>query len=123
MEAGGRLVLIHKISMMDEAFAENGVVLVSVNYRLNSFGWMAHPELSKESKDGVSGNYGILDHIAALEWVRENVEKFGGDANNVTIFGESAGGGSIYALLATPQASGLFHKVIREHMDSSQQCY
>ncbi len=97
-----------------EAFAENGVVLVSVNYRMNSFGWMAHPELSKESKDGVSGNYGILDHIAALEWVRENVEKFGGDKDNVTIFGESAGGGSIYALLATPQASGLFHKAISE---------
>ena len=97
-----------------EAFAENGVVLVSVNYRMNSFGWMAHPELSQESKDGVSGNYGILDHIAALEWVQENVEKFGGDKNNVTIFGESAGGGSIYALLATPRASGLFHKAISE---------
>ena len=81
---------------------------------MNSFGWMAHPELSQESEDGVSGNYGILDHIAALEWVQENVEKFGGDKNNVTIFGESAGGGSIYALLATPHASGLFHKAISE---------
>ena len=97
-----------------EAFAENGVVLVSVNYRMNSFGWMAHPELSRESKEGVSGNYGVLDHIAALKWVQENIESFGGDKNNVTIFGESAGGGSIYALLATPQADGLFHKAISE---------
>lgn len=97
-----------------EAFANNGVVLVSVNYRMNSFGWMAHPDLSKESEVGVSGNYGILDHIAALEWVQENIEQFGGDKDNVTIFGESAGGGSIYALLATEKASGLFHKAISE---------
>ena len=75
---------------------------------------MAHTALSDESKEGVSGNYGVLDHIAALEWVQENVEIFGGNKDNVTIFGESAGGGSIYALLATPQASGLFHKAISE---------
>ena len=95
-----------------EAFAENGVVLVSVNYRLGAFGFMAHPELSAESDRGVSGNYGILDHIAALEWVRDNIAGFGGDPDNVTIFGESAGGASVYALLATPLASGLFHKAI-----------
>ena len=97
-----------------EAFARNGVVLVSVNYRMSGFGWMAHPALSAESPQGVSGNYGILDHIAALEWVRDNVAGFGGDPDNVTIFGESAGGASIYSLLATPLAKGLFHKAISE---------
>ena len=97
-----------------EAFAENGVVLVSVNYRISGFGFMAHPALSAESERGVSGNYGILDHIAALEWVRDNIAGFGGDPDNVTIFGESAGGASIYSLLATPLAKGLFHKAISE---------
>ncbi|NQV70816.1 MAG: carboxylesterase family protein [Pseudohongiella sp.] len=96
------------------AFAENGVVLVSVNYRMSGFGWMAHPALSAESARGVSGNYGILDNIAALEWVQDNVASFGGDPDNVTIFGESAGGGSVYGLLATPLAKGLFHKAISE---------
>ena len=95
-------------------FAEKGVVLVSVNYRMNAFGFMAHPELSAESARGVSGNYAILDHIAALEWVRDNIGGFGGDPDNVTIFGESAGGASIYALLATPLANGLFHRAISE---------
>jgi len=95
-------------------FADKGIVLVSVNYRMNAFGFMAHPALSAESERGVSGNYGILDHIAALEWVRDNVRGFGGDPNNVTIFGESAGGASIYALLATPLAKGLFHRAISE---------
>ncbi|MEX0903144.1 MAG: carboxylesterase family protein [Pseudohongiellaceae bacterium] len=97
-----------------EAFADNGVVLVSVNYRLGAFGWMAHPELSAESGRGVSGNYGVLDHLLALQWVQDNIEQFGGDKDNVTIFGESAGGASIYALLATPMAKGLFHKAISE---------
>jgi len=96
------------------AFAEKGVVLVSVNYRMNAFGFMAHPALSAESERGASGNYGILDHIAALEWVRDNISGFGGDPENVTIFGESAGGASIYALLATPLAEGLFHRAISE---------
>jgi para-nitrobenzyl esterase len=97
-----------------EAFAESGVVLVSVNYRMSAFGWMAHPELSAESDRGISGNYGILDNIAALEWIQENIAAFGGDADNVTIFGESAGGGSVYGLLASPLAEGLFHKAISE---------
>ena len=95
-------------------FADKGVVLVSVNYRMNAFGFMAHPELSAESERGVSGNYGILDHIAALEWVRDNIRGFGGDPSNVTVFGESAGGSSVYALLATPLAKGLFHRAISE---------
>jgi len=95
-------------------FANKDVVLVSVNYRMNAFGFMAHPALSAESEKGVSGNYGILDHIAALEWVRDNIAGFGGDPDNVTIFGESAGGASVYALLATPLAKGLFHKAISQ---------
>ncbi len=95
-------------------FAEKGVVLVSVNYRMNAFGFMAHPALSAESERGVSGNYGILDHVAALEWVRDNIGGFGGDPGNVTIFGESAGGASIYSLLATPLAEGLFHRAISQ---------
>lgn len=96
------------------AFAENGVVLVSVNYRMSGFGFMAHPELSAESERGVSGNYGILDHIAALEWVQDNIAEFGGDPGNVTIFGESAGAASVYALTATPLAKNLFHKAIAQ---------
>ena len=95
-------------------FAEKGVVLVSVNYRMNEFGFMAHPVLSAESERGVSGNYGILDHVVALEWVRDNIRGFGGDPGNVTIFGESAGGASIYSLMATPLAKGLFHRAISE---------
>ncbi len=96
------------------AFADKAVVLVSVNYRMNAFGFMAHPALSAESERGVSGNYGILDHVAALEWVRDNISGFGGDPDNVTIFGESAGGASVYALLATPLAEGLFDRAISE---------
>jgi para-nitrobenzyl esterase len=95
-------------------FAEKGVVLVTINYRLGAFGFLAHPALSAESERGVSGNYGILDHIAALEWVRDNIRGFGGDPNNVTIFGGSAGGTSVYALLTTPLASGLFHRAISQ---------
>lgn len=114
------LVWIHgggwrfKATYDGDAFADNGAVLVSVNYRMNAFGWMAHPALSRESENGVSGNYGVLDHLAALKWVQDNIEHFGGDKENVTIFGESAGGGSMYALLATPMSEGLFHKVISE---------
>ena len=95
-------------------FADKGVVLVSVNYRMNAFGFMAHPALSAESERRVSGNYGILDHVAALEWVRDNISGFGGNPDNVTIFGESAGGASVYSLLATPLAKGLFHRAISE---------
>ena len=97
-----------------EALAARGVVLVSVNYRLGPLGFLAHPALSAESADGVSGNYGILDHIAALEWVRDNIAAFGGNPDNVTIFGESAGGASIYSLLTTPSAAGLFHRAIAQ---------
>jgi para-nitrobenzyl esterase len=95
-------------------FAARGVVLVSINYRLGVFGYLAHPELSRESHDGVSGNYGLLDQIAALRWVRDNIAAFGGDPRNVTIFGESAGALSVEYLLASPPARGLFGKAIIE---------
>jgi para-nitrobenzyl esterase len=93
-------------------FAGRGVVLVSVNYRLAQLGYLAHPALSAEQADGVSGNYGLLDQLRALEWVRDNVARFGGDPANVTVFGESAGGLSVCGLLATPGAAGLFHRAI-----------
>jgi para-nitrobenzyl esterase len=92
--------------------ARRGVVVVTINYRLGPFGFLAHPALSKESPEGVSGNYGLLDQLAALEWVKKNVAAFGGDPGCVTIFGESAGGGSVQALLLSPLAKGLFHRAI-----------
>ncbi|RMH19940.1 MAG: carboxylesterase family protein, partial [Gemmatimonadetes bacterium] len=94
--------------------AARGVVLVSVQYRLGPFGYLAHPALSAESPDGVSGNYGLLDQIAALRWVRDNITAFGGDPDNVTVFGESAGSWSVNALLASPLARGLFHRAVGE---------
>ena len=94
--------------------AKRGVILVTLNYRLGALGFMTHPELSAESPQHSSGNYGILDQIAALKWVRENIEQFGGDANNVTIFGESAGGTSVYLLTASPLAKGLFQRAIMQ---------
>lgn len=94
--------------------AKRGVVLVTINYRLGAFGFMAHPALSEESSRGSSGNYAILDQIEALKWVQDNIANFGGDPNNVTIFGESAGGTSVYLLTATPLSKGLFHRAILE---------
>lgn len=94
--------------------AHKGVVVVTINYRLGPFGFMAHPKLSEESPHGVSGNYGLLDQIQALKWVRNNIAAFGGDPGNVTVFGESAGGASVCALLASPLAEGLFHRAIAE---------
>jgi para-nitrobenzyl esterase len=94
--------------------AARGVVVVSINYRLGVFGWLAHPELSAESPQGVSGNYGLLDQIEALRWVRQNIKAFGGDPANVTIAGESAGALSVMYLMAAPPARGLFAKAIAE---------
>ena len=94
------------------AIPKKGVVYVSINYRLGLFGYFAHPELTEESEHKVSGNYGTLDQIAALEWVQENISVFGGDPNNVTIFGESAGGESVAHMMTSPLAKGLFHKAI-----------
>ena len=92
--------------------ARRGVVLVSINYRLGALGFLAHPLLNEEG--GVSGNYGLEDQVAALEWVQRNIEAFGGDPNNVTIFGESAGGTSVHALIASPRSKGLVHRGIAQ---------
>ncbi len=94
--------------------AARGIVVVTINYRLGVLGWLAHPELSQESPTGVSGNYGLLDQIEALEWVRRNIRGFGGDPSNVTIAGESSGGLSVMYLMAAPSARGLFSKAIAE---------
>jgi para-nitrobenzyl esterase len=96
------------------ALAERGVVVVTINYRLGPLGFFAHPELSAESERGVSGNQGLLDQIAALEWVRENIRAFGGDPDRVTIFGESAGAWAVHTLVASPLAKGLFRAAIGE---------
>lgn len=94
------------------ALAAKGAVVVTVNYRLGPFGYLAHPLLTAESEHGSSGNYGVLDQVAALEWVRDNIAAFGGDPERVTIFGESAGSWSVNTLMATPLAAGLFHRAI-----------
>ena len=94
--------------------AEKGVVLVSVAYRLGVFGFLADPELSRESSKGVSGNYGLEDQIAGLKWVKANIARFGGDPSRVTIFGESAGGMSVSMLTVSPAAKGLFQRAISE---------
>jgi para-nitrobenzyl esterase len=94
--------------------AAHGVVVVSINYRVGVFGFLAHPELSAESPLGISGNWGILDQIAALKWVKQNIASFGGDPANVTIAGQSAGGLSVMYLLASPEARGLFAKAIAQ---------
>ena len=95
-----------------EELARKGVVFVSINYRVGILGFMAHPELSKESAHNASGNYGFMDQIAALKWVRNNIEAFGGDPNNVTIAGQSAGAFSVNTLIASPLADNMFHKAI-----------
>ena len=95
-------------------FAKQGVLLVSFNYRLGRFGFFAFPALSRERPDETKGNYAYMDQIAALQWVKRNVAAFGGDPDNVTIFGFSAGGVSVHSLLASPMARGLFHKAIAE---------
>ena len=96
------------------AFARKGVVLVTINYRLGPFGYLAHPELTAQSPNHSSGNYGVLDQIAALKWVKKNIAAFGGDPNRVTIFGESAGSWSVNVLVASPLAKELFHRAIGE---------
>jgi para-nitrobenzyl esterase len=95
-------------------FARQGVIVVTVNYRLGRAGWFAHPALTAENPKGLLGNYGLMDQVAALNWVRDNIKAFGGDAKNVTIFGESAGAISVNYLMLAPQAKGLFQKALSE---------
>lgn len=97
-----------------EILARKGVVVVTINYRLGPLGYLAHPVLQASSTSHTSGNYGLLDQVAALKWIKNNIQSFGGDPGNVTIWGESAGAFSVGALLCTPSANGLFHKAILE---------
>ena len=97
-----------------ENLAAKGLVIVTFNYRLGSLGFFSHPELAKESGHNASGNYGMMDALAALQWVKKNISAFGGDPNNVTIAGESAGAIMIGAIVGSPQAKGLFHRAIAE---------
>ncbi len=100
--------------------ASHGVVLVTINYRQGPFGFLAHPLLAAESSHSSAGNYGLLDKIAALNWVRDNIAQFGGDPDNVTIFGQSAGSQSVCALMASPLSQGLFHKAIGQSASCTQ---
>lgn len=97
-----------------DRLATHGVVVVTFNYRLGALGFLAHPQLNRESGHGGSGNYGLLDQIAALKWVQRNIAAFGGDPNQVTIFGQSSGAMSVSALIASPLAKGLFRRAIAE---------
>ena len=97
-----------------ESLARRGVVVVTANYRITIFGFFSHPELTRESPHHSSGNYGLLDQIAALHWVRDNIARFGGDPGNVTVFGQSAGAVDANVLMTSPLAKGLFHRVIAE---------
>src|SRR5579872_3921659 len=97
-----------------EHLAEKGAVVVTFNYRLGAFGFFAHPELTKESDRRGAANFGMMDSIAALEWVQKNIAAFGGDPKRVTIFGESAGSGMVANLMASPRAKGLFERAIGE---------
>jgi para-nitrobenzyl esterase len=109
LETGGGAAPMYRGERLS---SKEGVVVVTINYRLEVLGFMAHPALSAEDAHHTSGNYGLLDQIAALEWVRENISGFGGDPDNITIFGESAGGWSVCNMLVSPLAKGLFHKAI-----------
>lgn len=97
-----------------EEWAKHGVILVTINYRLNIFGFLAHPDLSSENPKGVSGNYGILDQIAALKWIKNNIQQFGGDPNNITILGQSAGAMSVQSLVSSPLSKDLMQKAIMQ---------
>lgn len=95
-----------------KAYCEKGVILVSVGYRVNTFGFLAHPWLNEENERNISGNYGILDQIAALKWVYKNIENFGGDPENITVFGQSAGSMSTQVLISSPLTEGMIAKAI-----------
>ena len=104
-----------RLAMYDgAALARQGLVVVSINYRVGVLGWLAHPGLSAESDDRISGNYGLLDQVAALRWINRNIAAFGGDPSQVTIAGESAGALSVMYLMASPRAHGLFHRAIAQ---------
>ena len=95
-----------------EGLARKGAVVVTFNYRVGALGFLSHPELTAESKHGASGNYGLMDIVAALGWVRDNISRFGGDPESVTVYGQSAGAAAIALIETSPLAKGLFHRVI-----------
>ncbi len=101
----------HEVEFRTDAYAERGIILVTINYRLGIFGFLAHPWLEEEDRTAC-GNYGILDQIAALDWIKENISAFGGDPDNITICGQSAGGMSVQTLLASRLADGKYHRAI-----------
>ena len=111
---GGALLVGESDDYDPVELVRHGVVVVTLNYRLGALGFFAHPALSEESPVHVSGNYGLMDQQAALRWVERNIASFGGDPRRVTIFGESAGGLSVHAHLASPLSAGLFHRAIVE---------
>ncbi len=112
IHGGGNKEGTGQLPLLGPSLSKHGVVLVTINYRLGPLGFLAHPALSAESSHGASGNYGILDQIAALQWVQHNIRGFGGDPGNVTIMGESAGGIDACILMSSPIARGLFHRAI-----------
>lgn len=115
LHGGGNTTGAASVDYLDGAsLARRGVILVTTNYRLGVFGFFAHPELTRESPHKASGNYGLMDQVAALRWIRDNIAKFGGDQANVTVFGHSAGSIDIGMLLASPIAKGLFHRAIQQ---------
>ncbi|MBR1595631.1 MAG: carboxylesterase family protein [Phocaeicola sp.] len=102
----------NEISMDGDAWAQRGVVMLTINYRVGIEGFLSHPLLSSESEDGTSGNYGIYDQLAALQWVKKNIAQFGGNPNDITVFGQSAGARSVKFLVSSPLAKGLVSKAI-----------
>ncbi len=114
IHGGGNVEGSSQLPPLAPALARKGVVVVSIEYRLGVLGFLAHPALTAESPHHSSGNYGLLDQIAALDWVQHNIAAFGGDPNSVTIFGESSGAEDVCHLLASPLAAGLFHNAILE---------
>ena len=102
----------HEIEIDGDAICNRGVILVSINYRVGLFGYFAHPELTAESPHHASGNYGVMDQVQALRWIHENIAAFGGDPDNVTVFGQSGGARSTHALSVSPLAAGLMRHAI-----------
>jgi para-nitrobenzyl esterase len=116
IHGGGNIVGSSRFYTGQNIAANQQVIYVSLNYRLGALGWFTHNALrsTATSLEDASGNYGLLDIIAALQWIQTNIAVFGGDPANVTVFGESAGGRNVFGLLASPLAKGLFHKAISQ---------
>src|SRR5581483_4257541 len=114
VHGGGNVEGSQEWPPLGPALARHGVVVVTINYRLGVLGWLADAELSAEPAEHVSGNYGLLDQMAALKWVKRNIARFGGDAERVTVFGASSGSLDVCDLMASPLAKGLFQRAIMQ---------